>query len=125
MGRLASIPAPTGTVSLVFTDVQDSTALWDKCQTSMDASLTMHNDHMRDLLEHCRGCVEREREGEEHVFLIIGFSSSAPSSPRQISCLPTHLLRLLMTNCFFFFLSFFFSIFILPALVCSASTGTK
>ena len=47
--------APKGEVTLVFTDVQDSTRLWDVCPNMRDA-LETHNDIMRDLIEKHNVC---------------------------------------------------------------------
>ncbi|HLL05133.1 MAG TPA: adenylate/guanylate cyclase domain-containing protein [Myxococcaceae bacterium] len=40
-------PAPTGTVVLVFTDVQSSTQLWEQCGEPMRAGLDVHNRVLR------------------------------------------------------------------------------
>jgi predicted ATPase/class 3 adenylate cyclase len=42
--------APTGTVALVFTDVQDSTRLWERCSSGMRAALDVHDRVLRALL---------------------------------------------------------------------------
>lgn len=42
--------APTGTVAIVFTDVQSSTQLWEQCGEAMQAALDMHNTVLRALL---------------------------------------------------------------------------
>ena len=39
--------APTGTVVLVFTDVQSSTQLWEQCGEAMQAALDVHNQVLR------------------------------------------------------------------------------
>jgi hypothetical protein len=41
--------APQGAVTLVFTDVQDSTKLWDTCE-GMSEALDMHNEIMRQTI---------------------------------------------------------------------------
>jgi predicted ATPase/class 3 adenylate cyclase len=43
-------PAPTGTVVLVFTDVQSSTQLWEQCGEAMRAGLDVHNQVLRTRL---------------------------------------------------------------------------
>ncbi|HEX8440920.1 ATP-binding protein [Archangium sp.] len=45
-----SAVAPTGTVALVFTDVQGSTHLWERCGSSMRAALDVHDRVLRSLL---------------------------------------------------------------------------
>ncbi|QRN96900.1 AAA family ATPase [Archangium violaceum] len=41
---------PTGTVALVFTDVQGSTQLWERCSSGMRAALDVHDRVLRALL---------------------------------------------------------------------------
>ncbi|MBZ4418377.1 adenylate/guanylate cyclase domain-containing protein [Myxococcus sp. RHSTA-1-4] len=48
-GTSPSVP-PTGTVALVFTDVQGSTRLWERCGPSMRAALEVHDRVLRSLL---------------------------------------------------------------------------
>ena len=40
-------PAPTGSLSIVFTDIEDSTALWESEPTAMREALQMHDDMLR------------------------------------------------------------------------------
>eukprot|EP01063_Lacrimia_lanifica_P017617 TRINITY_DN24663_c0_g1_i1.p1 TRINITY_DN24663_c0_g1~~TRINITY_DN24663_c0_g1_i1.p1 ORF type:complete len:1268 (+),score=291.41 TRINITY_DN24663_c0_g1_i1:96-3899(+) len=56
-------PAPTGTVTLVFTDVQSSTALWDKQPVAMKRALAVHNKVMRANIERFCG-YEVRTEGD-------------------------------------------------------------
>ena len=57
--RDASIKAaPKGEVTIAFTDVQDSTRLWDVCPGMHDA-LEAHNDVMRLLIQRYQVCVGR------------------------------------------------------------------
>jgi predicted ATPase/class 3 adenylate cyclase len=51
--RRLSAPAvrvPTGTVALVFTDVQGSTQLWERCSDGMRGALDVHDQVLRALL---------------------------------------------------------------------------
>jgi len=48
-------PAPEGNVTLVFTDVQSSTNLWEKVPDAMDAALAQHDRLLRELLQLYRG----------------------------------------------------------------------
>ena len=41
---------PTGTVTLVFTDVEGSIELWDKVEAHMGTALKMHNQILRELM---------------------------------------------------------------------------
>lgn len=56
-------PAPTGVVTLVFTDVQGSTSLWDHHTEAMRAALDVHNLLMRGLLAEHLG-YEVKTEGD-------------------------------------------------------------
>src|SRR5512140_2338104 len=42
--------APSGTVALVFTDIQGSTLLWERCSVGMRAALDIHDRILRALL---------------------------------------------------------------------------
>lgn len=48
-------PAPTGTVVLVFTDVQSSTQLWEQCGEAMRVALDVHNRVLRARLSTTSG----------------------------------------------------------------------
>ncbi|KFE70770.1 ATP-binding protein [Hyalangium minutum] len=47
--------APTGTVALVFTDIEGSTQLWERCSTSMREALELHDRVMRERLRRTSG----------------------------------------------------------------------
>lgn len=55
--------APSGTVTIVFTDVQDSTKLWDRDPTMMRQVLTAHDAIMRSAITRCGG-YEVKTEGD-------------------------------------------------------------
>src|SRR5690606_26860098 len=42
--------APSGAVALVFTDIQGSTQLWERCTSGMRAALELHDRILRTLL---------------------------------------------------------------------------
>lgn len=42
--------APSGTVTIVFTDIEDSTALWEKHGDAFETCLARHNDILRELI---------------------------------------------------------------------------
>ena len=54
MSALAStVAAPTGRVALVFTDIEGSTRLWERCSEGMRAALELHDSLLRArLVEH-------------------------------------------------------------------------
>ena len=69
-GPSPSLP-PEGRVALVFTDVQGSTRLWERCGTSMFAALQVHDRVLRSLLtEH--GGYEVKTQGDSFM---VAFSS--------------------------------------------------
>eukprot|EP01064_Diplonema_japonicum_P039256 TRINITY_DN9797_c0_g1_i1.p1 TRINITY_DN9797_c0_g1~~TRINITY_DN9797_c0_g1_i1.p1 ORF type:complete len:1304 (+),score=235.24 TRINITY_DN9797_c0_g1_i1:35-3946(+) len=56
-------PPPKGLVTLVFTDVQSSTTLWDNSAEGMKVALAQHNKILRRLIEKYRG-YEVKTEGD-------------------------------------------------------------
>eukprot|EP01060_Flectonema_neradi_P004163 TRINITY_DN12731_c5_g1_i1.p1 TRINITY_DN12731_c5_g1~~TRINITY_DN12731_c5_g1_i1.p1 ORF type:complete len:1838 (+),score=324.93 TRINITY_DN12731_c5_g1_i1:79-5514(+) len=56
-------PPPRDQVTLVFTDVQSSTVLWDKSPDGMKVALALHNSVLRRLIEKWRG-YEVKTEGD-------------------------------------------------------------
>ncbi len=52
---MAGVEAPTGTVTLVFTDVEASTALWERAPDAVRDALSRHDVVMRDALERSGG----------------------------------------------------------------------
>ncbi|PKS06341.1 hypothetical protein jhhlp_007089 [Lomentospora prolificans] len=59
----AEIPAPTGNVSIVFTDIKNSTTLWEMYPAAMRSAIKLHNDVMRRQLRHIGG-YEVKTEGD-------------------------------------------------------------
>lgn len=53
--EIAAIPAPTGEVALVFTDIKSSTFLWENVPEAMDDALTQHNRIIRKGCQTWRG----------------------------------------------------------------------
>jgi adenylate cyclase len=58
--------APTGKVTLVFTDVQHSTILWESTPTSMSLALQLHNSLFRSTLLEYEG-YEVKTEGDSFM----------------------------------------------------------
>ena len=59
-GALATQPTPTlpsGTVTLLFTDIEGSTRLWDQQPEAMAAALQRHDVLLRSAIESARGYV--------------------------------------------------------------------
>lgn len=59
----AEIPAPTGNVSIVFTDIKNSTTLWEMYPSAMRSAIKLHNEQMRRQLRHIGG-YEVKTEGD-------------------------------------------------------------
>jgi adenylate cyclase len=57
------IPAPTGNVSIVFTDIKNSTTLWEMYPSAMRSAIKLHNEVMRRQLRHIGG-YEVKTEGD-------------------------------------------------------------
>ncbi len=61
-----SVPAPTGSVTLVFTDVEASTAQWEWDPQAMGEALRVHNQLFRELLREHKG-YEVKTEGDSFI----------------------------------------------------------
>ncbi|TWU78415.1 cysteinyl-tRNA synthetase [Metarhizium rileyi] len=59
----AEIPAPTGNVSIVFTDIKNSTTLWEMYPSAMRSAIKLHNEVMRRSLRRIGG-YEVKTEGD-------------------------------------------------------------
>ncbi|OAA79587.1 adenylate cyclase [Akanthomyces lecanii RCEF 1005] len=59
----AEIPAPTGNVSIVFTDIKNSTTLWEMYPSAMRSGIKLHNEVMRRQLRRIGG-YEVKTEGD-------------------------------------------------------------
>ncbi|KAF1832424.1 PP2C-domain-containing protein [Decorospora gaudefroyi] len=60
------VDAPTGEVSLVFTDIKNSTILWETYPTAMRSAIKMHNELMRRQLRIIGG-YEVKTEGDAFI----------------------------------------------------------
>ncbi|KAI6785892.1 Adenylate cyclase-like protein [Emericellopsis cladophorae] len=59
----AEIPAPTGTISIVFTDIKNSTMLWEMYPNAMRSAIKLHHEVMRRQLRQIGG-YEVKTEGD-------------------------------------------------------------
>ena len=48
---------PTGTVTFLFTDIEGSTALWERHPEAMQAALARHDRTLREAVESCSGVI--------------------------------------------------------------------
>ncbi|KAK4191744.1 adenylate cyclase encoded by the PaAC protein [Podospora australis] len=64
LGRLdAEVAAPVGTIAIVFTDIKNSTQLWERFPLAMRSAIRMHNELMRRQLRTVGG-FEVKTEGD-------------------------------------------------------------
>lgn len=59
----AEVPAPTGLIAIVFTDIKGSTTLWETYPLAMRSAIKLHNDMMRRQLRRIGG-FEVKTEGD-------------------------------------------------------------
>src|SRR5512134_815047 len=53
----AALPLPTGTVTLLFTDIEGSTRLWETQEAAMQTALARHDELLRYLIQSHHGQV--------------------------------------------------------------------
>jgi len=63
LNKAKDLMSPTGTVSIVVTDVQGSTALWESCPSDMKAAIDIHDTIMRQCYTNHHG-YEINTEGD-------------------------------------------------------------
>jgi class 3 adenylate cyclase len=63
LNKAKDLMSPTGSVSIVFTDVQGSTALWESCPSDMKAAIDIHDAIMRQCYTNHHG-YEINTEGD-------------------------------------------------------------
>ncbi len=54
---LVAVAAPSGTVTFLFTDIQDSTRLWDESPADMAAAVQVHDAILRNAIDRHGGYV--------------------------------------------------------------------
>ena len=65
----ARVPLPSGTVAILFTDIEGSTLLWEKDGARMSQALAAHDALTRKAVEDCRGAVVKSTgDGMHAVF---------------------------------------------------------
>ena len=53
--NIISVPPPSGTIAIVFTDIVSSTSLWARAPSAMNDALEMHNECIRTLMHKYNG----------------------------------------------------------------------
>ena len=59
---------PSGTVTLLFTDLEASTRLWDESPEAMRSALARHDAILHDAVEAFGGSVVKTTGGGSHVY---------------------------------------------------------
>ena len=63
-------PLPSGTLTLMFTDIEGSSRLWDTHRSGMAEALTQHNEILRSAITGCGGRIVKDKgDGFFAVFL--------------------------------------------------------
>ncbi|KAA0209182.1 tetratricopeptide repeat protein [bacterium] len=78
---MTAMQAPTGTVTLVFTDIQDSTPLWERHGPRFEDCLKIHNDILRARIAACGG-YEVKTEGDAFM---VAFSKATDAARFALS----------------------------------------
>src|SRR6202042_2445932 len=52
-----AVAPPSGTITFLFTDIEGSTKLWERCPEAMHQALARHDQLLRDAIEGSRGYV--------------------------------------------------------------------
>jgi TolB-like protein/class 3 adenylate cyclase/Tfp pilus assembly protein PilF len=75
--RPDTIPAPSGTITFLFTDIEGSTPLWEAQREAMRSAVARHDELMRQCIA--------ARDG--HVFKTVGdaFCAAFPTAPQAVS----------------------------------------
>ena len=89
LARLHEVEAPTGDVAIVFTDIKNSTALWEALPAAMRSAIQMHNELMRRQLRLIGG-YEVKTEGDAFM---VSFPNCTSALLWCFSC-QSHLLEL-------------------------------
>src|SRR5262249_10111975 len=68
-GRTVTTAQPSGTVTFLFTDLEDSTRLWEEYPEAMRSALARHDEILgREVVEHCGHVVKTTGDGIHAVF---------------------------------------------------------
>jgi len=87
----ANVPVrpPSGTVTFLFTSIQDSLRRWDEAPAEMAAAQRVHDAIVRDAIEGHGGYVfATDGDGFCAAFATVA-SAAGPRSRRSASCAPT------------------------------------
>src|SRR5262245_13123429 len=68
---------PTGTVTFLFTDVEESTKLWERYPEDMRAALLRHDQSNEDIVDRKSGCLVRPRGEGDSRFAVFPRATDA------------------------------------------------
>lgn len=71
---------PTGTVTFLFTDMEESTQLWEQFPDVMPQVMARHDDLIEACVQHQRGVVVRPRGGGDSRFAVFANAKDAVSA---------------------------------------------
>ncbi len=89
-GARVAAAAPSGTVTFLFTDIQDSTRLWDESPADMAAAVQIHDAILRDAIDRHEGYVfATDGDGFAAAFATpAGAAAAAIESQRELGADP-------------------------------------
>src|SRR5947207_12576977 len=68
---------PRGTVTLLLTDIQGSTSLWERHTAAMRAAVARHDDLAQTIVTDCGGAVLKHRGEGDSLFCAFALASDA------------------------------------------------
>jgi predicted ATPase/class 3 adenylate cyclase len=75
---------PSGTVTFLLTDIEGSTALWERLPDAMRLTVARHDALLTEWIERHRGAVIRSRGEGDSFFAVFGRASDAVAASRDI-----------------------------------------
>ena len=75
---------PDGTVTFLLTDVEGSTALWERSSEAMQAALARHDAIMADVVGRHNGIVVKSRGEGDSIFAVFGLARDAVAAAAEL-----------------------------------------
>ena len=75
---------PSGTVTFLLTDIEGSTALWERLPEAMRLTVARHDALLTERIEQHRGSVIRSRGEGDSFFAVFGRANDAVAAAREI-----------------------------------------